>query len=71
MNYFTTVNLPVNGIKDMITGVVYPYENGNLASRQSAEASARAAQNSVKISLGLPESAGLAEWKAAYAASQE
>lgn len=68
MNYFSIVNLPVNGVKDMITQIVYPYSGPS--DRLAAEVAAKAAQDTVKASLGLPESAGLAEWQAAYLASQ-
>ena len=70
MNYFSRVSNPT-AIRDLITGITYPFTVGDESSRRSAEVSAQAAQQSVKASLGLPESAGLAEWQTAYAASQE
>jgi hypothetical protein len=69
MNYFARVSNPT-AIKDQITGLLYVYEVGNAASRRSAEVDAKAAQQTVKANLGLPETASLSEWKAAYIESQ-
>lgn len=72
MNYFSIVNLPVNGIKDMITGIVYDYETGNEASRRAAEIAAKAAQDAVIVSLGIPanKDSDLVNLQLAYIALQ-
>ena len=42
MVFLTQVNTPVNGVKEMITGTVFPYSTGNVSERLQAEHDAKA-----------------------------
>jgi hypothetical protein len=72
MNYLSITNIP-NGVKDLITGTIYPYNTGDDTGRRAAERSAVVAQNIVISNLGLPakSDSDLINLKVAYAASQE
>lgn len=71
MNYISEVNLPTNGYRDMVTGTVYQYANGDAKGREAAHRAAVEAQNALRVSLGLPAGVDLASFKEAHAASQE
>jgi hypothetical protein len=72
MRFFSRLSNPT-AVRDMITGVTYPYEVGDNDSRLAAEVAAKAAQDAVILSLGLPanKDSDLVNLQLAYAASQE